>query len=448
MRIIILNVFILLCLAGCGGGPAYHAALAPATPPTQTPAPAPAPAPTPTPTPPPPDPTPPPPPPPPTPAPAPNPLTSLGPGHDAVLRTDSGGRIYAGWIANDGVHVARTVDHGATWTQTAIDTSTPPIFLEMSIRQDDSVNLLFAINDPTTGGQTTSYASSPDGTTFFMKTLQPVQNIQPKMIDSPDAITVAYFTPDLVLLRSTDGGKNFSSTIGWVSQDDAGDLVTIGTHLAWTAGCDILAANLFQGVLTTPVKVNTQEGNCGQEPFISMDLLGTINIVWHDGGKGIWYSRSTDNGTTFTAPVTVTAPGVADLRQAKLTVEDSGIVDVIWAQQFSVMEARSADTFSFNAPAKLSLPIKDGFTGAGDPQIIAACGGQVPIWDDDGAAQQNGIFDIYVSGQNVSNTPDQSEVLPQIISGDAKNFFVAWGTTTSGANPVTENISVLQRNCQ
>jgi hypothetical protein len=97
------------------------------------------------------------------------------------------------------------------------------------------------------------------------------------------------------------------------------------------------------------------------EPEIAVAANGTINIAWEDAASGInsiMFARSTDEGSTFSAPLRVSKEGGA-ASEAHIAADSSGRLSVVWVQgteeEKQAHYTRSTDGgLTFSDPVKLS----------------------------------------------------------------------------------------------
>src|SRR6266404_8440454 len=92
-------------------------------------------------------------------------------------------------------------------------------------------------------------------------------------------------------------------------------------------------------------------------PRIAVDTHGAINVVWEDDSPGnldVFFSRSTDGGTTFSAPIDLSADA-ADSANPQVATDAAGNIFVVWendtAGALGILFSRSIDGgLTFSAP--------------------------------------------------------------------------------------------------
>jgi BNR repeat protein len=98
------------------------------------------------------------------------------------------------------------------------------------------------------------------------------------------------------------------------------------------------------------------------EPEIAVDQNDAINIAWEDtaaGGSAIMFSRSTDGGQTFSAPKRVSPDGAGEAFEAHIATDNSGNIHITWVSEsegdLRAIYSRSTDGGqTFSAPIEVS----------------------------------------------------------------------------------------------
>jgi hypothetical protein len=89
---------------------------------------------------------------------------------------------------------------------------------------------------------------------------------------------------------------------------------------------------------STPKAVTTPLGSAGTEPYMAVDPDGRINLVWQDGAtSGVFFTRSNDGGAKFTSPVSVsTSPSFSNFPQ--ILSDAVGNLSVTWFDETTPIE--------------------------------------------------------------------------------------------------------------
>lgn len=139
--------------------------------------------------------------------------------------------------------------------------------------------------------------------------------------------------------RSDDGGARFTSPREIAGSDASparAPALALGpdgaVYLAWTVGedgtADIrIARSTDGGRRFGPVRIVARTPGYSDAPKLVVDDKRTLHIVFGDGNR-ILHARSTDAGTTFTAPQDLSGPGAGFPHVAR--DEASGAMHVAW----------------------------------------------------------------------------------------------------------------------
>ena len=221
-------------------------------------------------------------------------------------------------------------------------------------------------------------------------------------------------------------------------------LALLGVVLALTA-----PASWAQFVFTQPQKINSSDGSTGNsEQLIAVDNLGNINVVWVEptSANNIMFSRSTDGGLTFSAPVNLSNnPGGAF--EPSLALDASGNINLAWTGSANfasgpndIFFTRSTDGGnSFSTPVDVSggQPAGGGFTPslaldtAGNPNLVwsgcfdLACSANSSVF----FSRSNDRGATFSAPVQVSN--DQTQI-PQVVVDPSGNIDVVWYESVNG----------------
>ncbi len=259
----------------------------------------------------------------------------------------------------------------------------------------------------------------------------------------------------ILFSRSADGGATFSNPKKLSNNPGGSETPRIAVdakgniNVVWKAfipgNPDIFFTPSTDGGATfsTPKNLSNSSG-FSDFPQIAVDGSGNVNVVWEDdtpGNLDIFYSRSTDGGTTFSAPINLSNnPAVSE--QPRMVVDASDNINVVWADNTppdtnpDIFFTRSTDGgATFSTPKNVSN--NSGFSF--NAQIVADASGNIDVvWDDNTAGNRDIFFSRSTDGgatfsrsKNLSNnTGFSSEPLISVdVSG---NINVVWQDTTPG----------------
>ena len=174
-------------------------------------------------------------------------------------------------------------------------------------------------------------------------------------------------------------------------------------------------------------------------PRIAVDAFGSINVVWEDntpGNQDIFFSRSTDGGATFTAPKNLSNDH-PDSVDPQVALDASGNINVVWRNRditFGIFYARSTDGgANFSTPVNLAANV----SGSLAPQVALETNGNIDVvWQDDFNSQSDVSFSRSADKGltfSAAKSLSSKSFAPQ-ISVDAKaNINVTWLSNSAAA---------------
>jgi len=295
----------------------------------------------------------------------------------------SGGSIYLGWVDGSPYHNVffnRSNDGGRTFSSPVLLSTILPFGSTPLIAVDSSGNIDVAWQDNFSGVTDVWFARSSDaGNTFFPPLeIGLVDSLLGGMVvgSSRDINVVFNTVPygNVYLERSTDGGSTFIRTN--VSNNH-----------------------------NRPYYISPESARIG------VDSADNINVVWDDSTGNIYLSRSTDQGVTFSSniipngTVTNVAPGIV--------LDSSGNMNLVWTgiswTNYDVFFSRSTDAgTTFSTPQKLS---NNTVTSSPLPQItLDLLGNPYIAWMDNSP----GNPDIFFS-RSLLQVPPALPKLPPLL---------------------------------
>src|SRR6266481_3419928 len=274
--------------------------------------------------------------------------------------------------------------------------------------------------------------------------------------DSPDF----YRTSNVFFSRSSDGGITFSTPMNLSGTSNSAFYSTpqIAVHNAgnisvvWESDTGNLAI-WFSGstdggaTFSAPKMLSTNTAG-SIDPQIAVDKNGNINVLWEDdlaGHSDISFSRSADNGATFSSPMNLSNPfgnSLANSNSPRLAPDLLGNINVVWANDspgnFEIFISRSTDGgVNFSGPKNISR----SSTFSSNPFIAVDAGGNINVvWADIEPADFNtDIFfarssdggATFSTAQNVSRSSGFSSN-PWLTVDAGANINVSWEDNTPG----------------
>jgi len=248
---------------------------------------------------------------------------------EPVIATDTSGNIDVAWINGSGPEFVRSTDGGITFSAplnipSDMQDTVSGNNIQMGVDGNGSINLLWHRELTPTGTVPNSFFSrSTDGGVTFSTPVNPGGATSAQLLVEQDAsIAIVWFdqtTSDLLAIHSADG-VNFSSPVtvaAAVLNTNGMDLIALTgpqgqIYIFWTqvgtmTNCSILSTSSIDGGNTfLPAStISGGAGSCNQTPSATVDSSGNVIVAWDADGASVFFSRSTNAGATFSAPVNV-----------------------------------------------------------------------------------------------------------------------------------------------
>ena len=292
------------------------------------------------------------------------------------IAVDASGNIDVIWrdesSSSARVMFTRSTDGGATFSTpapiSAISGGQAPLPTQIAVDSTGTIDVLAQANSEvfsarsTDGGKTFSVVPITNGQGVML--YAPVMALGPN--GSVNILWMSAVTLKFSLSRSTDGAT-FSTTTVWNWPGTGGS--NGNSALAVDAGEDIYAAWPYCSG-NPPMACNvlfsrsTDQGKTfsapatlgvGTAPAMLVDSSGSLDLTWNDGGN-IFFSRSTDLGASFSTPVTV-SQGTSQ-NGSQLAVDSKSDIFVTWFQVGTglLFSGSTNAGGTFSAPKNLGNP--------------------------------------------------------------------------------------------
>jgi hypothetical protein len=127
------------------------------------------------------------------------------------------------------------------------------------------------------------------------------------------------------------GGAGFSPRLGL---DSSGNVNLVYGDTAVGARRVLFMRSTDQGATFSEPLTVSGASDGAFEPEIAMTPGDAINVAWEDtvsGTSAIWFARSTDGGATFSTPLQVSR-GEGSAIEAHIAADGEGRLSVVWAQ--------------------------------------------------------------------------------------------------------------------
>jgi len=254
---------------------------------------------------------------------------SSGTSFQPAIATDSSNNIHVVWDddspGNREIFYKRSTDGGATWSAAKRLTYSLGFSMVPAIATDSSNNLHVAWMDDSPGNWEIFYKRSTDGGTTWSPakrlTYSSGSSYYPDIaIDLSNNINVVWQDDspgnwEIFYKRSTDGGTTWSAakrltySSGYSGLPDIATDTSNNLHVVWydysPGNWEIFYKRSTDGGTTwSAAKRLTYSSGYSSGPDIATDTSNNLHVVWYDYSPGnyeIFYKRSTDGGATWSA---------------------------------------------------------------------------------------------------------------------------------------------------
>jgi hypothetical protein len=332
---------------------------------------------------------------------------------------DVSGNINVVWhdytSGNYEIYFRRSTDNGVSWSQTANLSNSSGDSFYPTIAVDSSGNINFVCCDSTQSNYEIYFRRSTDDGASWS---QPI-NISNNAETSYKPVIVA-----------DSSGK---ITVVWED-------FSLGNFEIYSSFSNDNGANWNQAV---NVSNNTKTS---RNPMVAVDSSGNINVVWHDytpGNYEIYFSRSIDNGVTWTPEVNI-SNNTENSFSPFLAVDSFANLNVVWYDYSTgnneIYFCRSTDN---GVSWSQTINISNNTTYSYWPVIAVDSAVNINvIWSNDVSGKHEIYFcrstDNGVSWSqvlNISNTVDHS-YRPAIALDNPGNIYVVWRDLTPGNSEI------------
>ncbi len=280
-----------------------------------------------------------------------------GDSYKPAITVDSAGNINVAWHdispGNWDIFFSRSTDSGSSWSAAVNISNNSGHSLKPAIIVDSAGNINVAWYDYTPGNYDIFFRHSTDNGSSWSAAVNisnnSVYSSYPAItVDSAGNINVAWYdyTPgnyDIFFRRSTDSGSSWSAAVNISnnSGDSYNPAITVDSagniNAAWqdkTAGNqEIFFSRSTDSGSSWSAAVNiSNNSGYSYTPAITVDSAGNINIVWYDyspGDSEIFFSRSTDNGAAWSAVINI-SNNSGDSYYSAITVDSTGNINIVW----------------------------------------------------------------------------------------------------------------------
>jgi hypothetical protein len=376
-----------------------------------------------------------------------------------LLAVDPSNNIDVAMLSSSGISFTRSVDGGNSFASPITVASSATLAgLQMGLDNLGHITLLWEEWQ----NQQAFVSVSSDGVSFSTPTrfqagaacgLGPCTTdpgVYPQLSVTPKGvINVAFYgtisspNTEVFRARSVDGGASFTTVS--VAVFSVTGLINVAgpqeqEYLVWSSpnGAVSFRASLDGG--QTFGAVVTVADTYSSDLYAVVDSSGDINVAWRkgitstDSNNTLMLSRSTDQGSTFSTPLSVlSTTEFVTPDYEHLIAEASGAIDITVSadqggHEGKVLFAHSVDHgASFTSTALVS---DGGFPAIG----LDSCGGINVAWNSGLSLGKNDIFLARSTDGNTfsqpanltNNSANQSSYVPRIAADTRGDTFVVW----------------------
>jgi hypothetical protein len=387
-----------------------------------------------------------------------------------LAAVDAAGNINVVWeddtANNSNILFSRSTDSGATWsTPRNLSGSTGYSFSpRIAVDNNGGINVVWVDNTP--GNQDVFFSRSTDGGASFSAP-QNLSNDTPDSaspqvgVDGSGNISVVWENDDItygIMYRHSTDGVSFSpvANLATNATGSFGPQMAIGVDgsisVVWEDDFNFQSDISFSrstdngATFSAPKNLSSNSGNSFSAQ-VAVDLSGNIEVAWTDntpGNNDILFTHSSDGGVTFASTKNVSS-SAGDSGNPLVGVDASGNIYVAWqdnvppATNKDVYLARSTDGGASFSTANLS---NNSGNSINPFMSVDAGGGINLVWMDRTPGNASIFFTrstdagaTFSTAQNLSNDAGSSSD-GQIVADKNGNLDVVWDDDASGVNQI------------
>ena len=247
--------------------------------------------------------------------------------------------------------------------------------------------------------------------------------------------------PSLTGLTSAAGLAN-QEYVFWGTNSVTSSTGSTGGSLFFSGSSNPLGIPFTSPIDIFDATVNDSVGHSVEPVSVLVDSANNIYVLFSTCcmGHTLMFSRSVNQGSTFSTPVLLIESGeFNDLQNAQMIVEDGGAIDVVVEANFRdagtqtisfIRSVDGGDTFS-------TTVLNPNLDGQNPSMAIDSCGGINVTWDNAYYAFTEG--DIFLTRSihggafsapiNLTNSPaKQFPINSQLAADKLGNLFAIWST--------------------
>lgn len=360
---------------------------------------------------------------------------------------------------NRDVFFSRSVSGGAFSTPLDLSNNGNASNPQLALGSDGSINIAW------TGGSVLDFTRSTDGGGTFSSPLNIAGVTNPSLAftaagyhallaDSSGNIDLVWSdsnSSQVYFARSTNAGVSFSSPLNISNYSSGAFSPTLaadasGIDVVWQGSVagdnpyDLFFTRSTDGGASFSVAKDISNAEVGAYfDQIGTEPSGSIDIAWDSNcpnlsvckvvSSDVFFTRSTDGGTTFSAPSQVTnTQGQAAISRVLLAIDGAGNVNLAWPQVMSgssnaFFSRMNAGSSSFSSPRQIAsaFPAAIAVDAAGNIDIAAASTDVFALRSTDAGAT---FTSTNITNGSIGNNPDSVELV--LAANSAGSVTVGW----------------------
>jgi len=229
---------------------------------------------------------------------------STGDSDEPCIALDSSGNISVAWEEGappEEIFFRHSQDNGASWSAAVNISNTSGDSDDPKIAVDSSGNINVVWQDDDSGNNDTHFTRSEDNGATWSQ----VKNVSDSTDDSHD--------PDIAV-------------------DNSGNINVVWEEYTPTDSEVYYSRSTDNGASWSQIKNISNNAADSWDPDIAVDSAGNINVVWEDftpGNDDIYFSRSIDDGSTWTAVLNI-SNNSGDADEPAIAVDSAGNINIAW----------------------------------------------------------------------------------------------------------------------
>jgi hypothetical protein len=280
-----------------------------------------------------------------------------GDSSNTSIDIDSNNTIHVVWQDNTPgnyeIYYKRSADGGATWSAAKRLTWTSGRSMEPAIGIESNNTIHLVWSDDTPGNEEIYYKRSTDGGITWSASKRLTWDYSYSYeaaiaIDSSNTIHAVWrnsSSPNAIYYeRSADGGATWGSIkrLTWSSVGSISPAIAIDSsnsiHIVWMDYAPGYPQIYYKkstdgGASWSAAQRLNWTSSSSYYPAIAIDLTNTIHVVWQDypsGNQEIYYKRSTDGGTIWSAVKRLTWTSGQSYYPA-IAIDSGSTIHVVWS---------------------------------------------------------------------------------------------------------------------